>query len=358
MIQSRIARVPALSCLAALAVVSSAHAQVTAGGPYQLRNGANCIASGSATGADLVLEPCDAAAPDQALYLEAREASTFAVQCDGNGGFFDVTGASTAVGAVVLSFMGNANANQRFAFTSRGTDSYELRPAHATDRCVAAQGDGSVRLAACDAGASAQSWQLVAIDTAPVENARDCTADELYQPRFVENTQGGPGGANVVIMTGGYMMLIYAFDSGGPPGILAFYDVSNPRRAVLRARINDAHTARFREAHSLPVALINNRQYVAIQTIDGIQFWDLTDPLDAQYTSQIDLPGVTGGDYENVAWQADWQGRYLYVAGANQGIYVIDTADIEVVSAASAGTGVWRSTTRAPMRTATTSSAS
>jgi hypothetical protein len=49
--------------------------------------------------------------------------------------------------------------------------------------------------------------------------------------------------------------------------------------------------------------------------------------LNAFVASKISLPGVAGGDYENVAWQASWQGRYLYVSGGNQGIYVIDTAD-------------------------------
>jgi hypothetical protein len=311
-----------------IASASAAHAQLTAGGPYQLRNGSECIVSGDATGEDLALEPCAATATAaQTFYLEARDGGTFGVQSDANGGFFDVTGASADVGAALLSWPTNGNANQRFAFGSRGADAYELRPAHATDRCVAAQADGSVRLAACDAGAAAQTWQLVAIEIASGDKPRDCTADELFVPRFVENTQGGPTGANAVIMTGGYMMVLFAYDSGGPPGILAFYDVSDPRRPVLQARVTDEHTERFREAHSLPVALIGDSQYVAIQTIDGMQLWDLTDPLNASYVSQIDLPGVEGGDYENVAWQADWHGRYLYVAGANQGLYVIDAAD-------------------------------
>jgi hypothetical protein len=314
--------------LTTLAVPASGFAQPSAGGPYQLRNAASCVASGTATGADLALEPCAATAADQAFYLVTATGGTFEVQSDANGGVLDVTGASADVGAALLSWQSNGAANQRFAFNTRGADAYELRPAHATDRCVAAQGDGSVRLAACDAASAAQSWQLVALEATSAGDLRDCTADELYRPRFVENTQGGPAGSNVVIMVGGYMMLIYAFDSGGPPGILTTYDVTDPRRPTQVARIDDAHTERFREAHSLPVALVSGTQYVAIQTIDGIQFWDVTDPLDAQYVSQIDLPGVTGGDYENVAWQADWQGNDLYVAGANQGIYVVDTSDI------------------------------
>lgn len=166
-------------------------------------------------------------------------------------------------------------------------------------------------------------------DAAPLPERTDCKPSELFQPlAFVENTQGGPMGANVVIVTHGYLMVLFAPDSGRPPGVLHFYDVSKPRQPVLKHRVSDAHTARFREAHSLPVTFVGGKEYAAIQTIDGVQFWDLTNPLAAAYVSQLDLPGVAGGDYDNVAWQADWQGRYLFVSGANQGIYVIDTQDL------------------------------
>jgi hypothetical protein len=156
----------------------------------------------------------------------------------------------------------------------------------------------------------------------------DCTAAEAFQPlAFFENTQGGPGGSNVVIMTGGYLMLNFAYDSGGPPGILTFYDVSNPRQPRSVRRIDTADTRQFREAHSFPVALIGDKHYVAIQTIRGIQFWDVTDVETAAKVGNIDLPGVNAGDYENVAWQTSWQGRYLFVSGGNLGVFVVDAAN-------------------------------
>src|SRR5690606_38044019 len=40
-----------------------------------------------------------------------------------------------------------------------------------------------------------------------------------------------------------------------------------------------------------------------------------------------ELPGEQGADYENVAWQSTWQGRYMYVAGGDVGICIVDTAD-------------------------------
>jgi len=156
----------------------------------------------------------------------------------------------------------------------------------------------------------------------------DCTEAEKFKPLvFLENTQGGPTGTNVVIMTGGYLMLNYANDSGGPPGILTFFDVSNPRQPRSVRRIDNPDTRQFREAHSFPIAIIDGKHFVAIQTIRGIQFWDVTDVATAARIGSIDLPGVNGGDYENVAWQASWQGRYLFVSGGNLGVFVIDAAN-------------------------------
>ncbi len=178
----------------------------------------------------------------------------------------------------------------------------------------------------------AAAWLLVAAPAlaapGPGIGNIDCTEAERFKPlAFLENTQGGPTGANVVIMTGGYLMLNYANDSGGPPGILTFFDVSNPRQPRAMRRIDSTDTRQFRESHSFPVALIGGKHYVAIQTIRGIQFWDVTDVDTAAKVGNIDLPGVNSGDYENVAWQTSWQGRYLFVSGGNLGVFVVDAAN-------------------------------
>lgn len=155
----------------------------------------------------------------------------------------------------------------------------------------------------------------------------DCGDDEYFKPfAFIQNPQG-PNGTNVAVMVRGYFMTIFAPDSGHPPGEIGLYDVSNPKSPVEVKHIENSDTDVFREAHSMPVALIDGKHYMALQTISGMQFWDFTDPLAAKRIGHIDLPGVNGGDYENVAWQSVWQGRYLYVAGANRGIYVVDAGD-------------------------------
>lgn len=155
----------------------------------------------------------------------------------------------------------------------------------------------------------------------------DCGDAEYFKPfAFVENTSD-PKGTNVAVMIRGYFMTVFAPDSGRPPGHIGIYDVSNPKSPMRVKHITGGDTTVFREAHSLPIALIDGKQYIAFQTTAGMQFWDFTDPLDPRRVGKIDLPGVTGGDYENVAWQSSWQGRYLYVSGGNLGIFVIDAAD-------------------------------
>ncbi len=157
----------------------------------------------------------------------------------------------------------------------------------------------------------------------------DCGANEYFEPfAFIDHNVGGdPHGQNVTVMIRGYFMTVYAPDSGLPPGRIGMYDVSNPRNPTEVKYYAGQDTNDFREQHSLPIALVGDKQYIAIQTRSGIQFWDFTDPVNAFVAGRINLPGVTGGDYENVSWQASWQGKYLYVAGGNQGIYVIDAED-------------------------------
>lgn len=157
----------------------------------------------------------------------------------------------------------------------------------------------------------------------------DCGDAEYFKPfTFIDHGYSGdPHGQNVTVMIRGYFMTVYAPDSGDPPGRIGLYDVSDPRNPVEVEYYSGPDPDDFREQHSLPIALIDGKQYIAIQTLDGIQFWDFTDPLNASVIGRIDLPGVNGGDYADVAWQASWQGRYLYVSGGNQGIYVIDAAD-------------------------------
>jgi hypothetical protein len=159
-----------------------------------------------------------------------------------------------------------------------------------------------------------------------------CTAPEHLQPiAFFDESNGVPAhyGTNQAVLANGYLMLLWAPDGGKGPGGLLFYDVSNPRAPVLVHSVADANTELFRESHSIPVARVEGRLYAVVQTVVGIQFWDVTEATDARMVSRLDLPGVEGGDYDNVAWQTSWQWPYVFVGGANHGVFVVDASNIE-----------------------------
>lgn len=138
-----------------------------------------------------------------------------------------------------------------------------------------------------------------------------------------------PFGTNLGLMIDGYFFTLLAPDSGLGPGGFLFYDMSDPYNPQLMKRIYEpeVRTAAFREPHAFGLARINGRRYMAFQSTLGVEFWDFTDLNDLQRVGEIDLPGVNGGDYGSVAWQLSWQAPYLYVAAAEQGVFIVDASD-------------------------------
>ncbi len=138
-----------------------------------------------------------------------------------------------------------------------------------------------------------------------------------------------PFGTNVATMVDGWFFTIFAPDSGNGPGGLLFYDVSDPRHPRLENRLYEPHgrTGELREAHSIGLGVVEGRIYAAIQSRLGVQLWDVTDVRNPRMASFLRLPAVNGGDYTFVAWQLFWQGRYLYVAGSNLGLFIVDVGD-------------------------------
>lgn len=148
-------------------------------------------------------------------------------------------------------------------------------------------------------------------------------------------------GINVGIMLNGYLLTVFAPDSGDGPGGFLLYDVSNPRAIKLVKRIYEpeGRTSEFREAHSIGTAIIGGKTYAAIQSTKGVEFWDFTDVNDIKQVKKVRLPTVDRGDYTNVSWQLSWQAPYLYVASANDGIYIIDARDPANAALANRGAG-------------------
>jgi YVTN family beta-propeller protein len=177
------------------------------------------------------------------------------------------------------------------------------------------------------------------------------TADELFRPIswILRDEQGVPEtfpgskafGLNMGLMHNGYFVTMFAPDSGGGPGGFLLYDVSNPRAIRLVKRIYEpkGRTAEFREGHAFGAATIGGKNYIAIGTTKGIEFWDFTDINDIRQVKKVPLPTVNGGDYANVSWQLWWQAPYVYVASADDGVYIVDARDPSNAALANRGAG-------------------
>ncbi|HEU4329100.1 MAG TPA: NPCBM/NEW2 domain-containing protein [Roseiflexaceae bacterium] len=143
------------------------------------------------------------------------------------------------------------------------------------------------------------------------------------------NGDGKPFGLNVGMMHNGYFATVFAPDSGDGPGGLLFYDISDPRRLRLVNRVYEpeGRTGELREAHAIGASNSYPGSYVVLQSGKGIEFWDWTDVARPVQLSRMRLPGVEFGDYGSVAWQLFWQAPFVYVAVAEQGIYIVDATD-------------------------------
>jgi len=136
---------------------------------------------------------------------------------------------------------------------------------------------------------------------------------------------------NHVQMFDGYLLLPWAPEFGLNSG-LTFYDVEDPCAPVA---VGSAQDNDMRESHSLGFAAVDDRWYMAANylkelssTEGGILIWDVTDVDNAEVVSKLELPGFLYPDaYKLVTMSVFWQYPWLYVAGADNGLYVVNAAD-------------------------------
>jgi hypothetical protein len=180
---------------------------------------------------------------------------------------------------------------------------------------------------------------------------------ELFQPISLIRTETAAGkgdgdmpfrypgrkayGINVGLMLNGYFVVMFAPDSGQSTGGFLVYDVSDPRKPRLVKKIHEptGRTAEFREPHAIGQATIAGRQYLVVPSTRGIEFWDFTDVNDIRQVKKLALPSVNGGDYSRVTWQLWWQAPYVYVASADDGMYIVDARDPAHAALARRGNG-------------------
>jgi len=143
---------------------------------------------------------------------------------------------------------------------------------------------------------------------------------------------GGPGDAehhNLSVVYDGWLVHPWAPESGG--GGVSFFDASDPCSPVL---VGQVWAEKMRETHALAFGEgPDGRRYLAVDmhesnAVGGIGFFDVTDPTDPQWVSELATPGYFYPDaYLRVTFASFWQGDYLYVAAAFNGVHVIDVSD-------------------------------
>jgi hypothetical protein len=142
---------------------------------------------------------------------------------------------------------------------------------------------------------------------------------------------GGPEDVehhNMGLVVDGLLVFPWAPEDGG--GGLSLFDMTDPCAPV---RVVDAYHPWMRESHTLGLSLRDDGRYVAVDylqdtTTGGVGIWDLTDPSDPRWISEIALPGHTYPDsYTRLTLSVTWVGPYIYASTTGLGVFIIDATD-------------------------------
>jgi hypothetical protein len=173
------------------------------------------------------------------------------------------------------------------------------------------------------------AWQP---NAGPGGPARTFTAPELYQTcAYIDGGERDTADHhNLAVMYDGYLLLPWAPEFGR--GGLTFYDISDPCAPTI---VGSGTHDQMRETHSIGFSHHNGRWAVVngltnplISVTGGIQFWDISDVTQPSAVALMELPGFAYPDaYARVTLSVFWQVPYVFVAGADNGIYVVDARD-------------------------------
>lgn len=136
---------------------------------------------------------------------------------------------------------------------------------------------------------------------------------------------------NLVVMFDGYLMLPWAPEWGG--GGITFFDVSDPCNPQT---IGVGTSDQMRETHATGFFELEGEWYAVVDGISqpilglegGIQIWKVTDASQPEVVSNLHLPGFLYPDsYARVTLSVFVQYPWVYVGGADNGVYVVDVSD-------------------------------
>lgn len=187
---------------------------------------------------------------------------------------------------------------------------------------------------ACGGGEDPPGYTFVGVDEGPGLRgpggpAATFTEDQLWQS--CASLTGGDEDVlhhNLVMPYRGHLVLPWAPEFGG--GGLAFFDVSDP---CAPERVGTAFSPYMRETHAIGFLHLPDGEqagdYAVVTGNLGVQIWDITDPTAPEVLSYTQLEGVFYPDaYARVVLSVFWQHPHLYVAAADNGVFVLDTSDL------------------------------
>jgi hypothetical protein len=136
---------------------------------------------------------------------------------------------------------------------------------------------------------------------------------------------------NLVVMYDGWLLMPFAPEFGR--GGFAFFDISDPCSPRL---VSTGLSATMRESHSIGFAshaggrwaVVNQMRRALTLGAGGIQFWDVSNTLAPAPVADLEVPGFVYPDaYARVTLSVFFQAPYVYVAAADNGVYIVDATD-------------------------------
>ncbi|MEZ4369247.1 MAG: Ig-like domain-containing protein [Polyangiaceae bacterium] len=139
---------------------------------------------------------------------------------------------------------------------------------------------------------------------------------------FLDGGDGDPDHHNGLFMIDGYLVMPWAPEwADGGMSVFDFSDACSPKR------LNTVEAVAMRETHATGLSQHAGR-WMAVTHLKGISFWDISDVTTPVFGSTLELPGVFYPDaYARVVMSLFWQAPYVYVAGADNGLYIVDATD-------------------------------
>ena len=135
-----------------------------------------------------------------------------------------------------------------------------------------------------------------------------------------------------VTMYDGYLLMPWASEQGG--GGLSTFALADPCDPDKVGEVSDPG---IRETHGISLRRAADQVLAAFayhggtagnEVVGGVQLWDITDLTQPYLVSQIVLPGYDYPDATSrVTLATAWLGDLLLVAGADNGLYVVDASD-------------------------------